>query len=316
MSKEQPMGEKPRILVIGSINMDVVLRAETFPAPGETVLGTDLSLIPGGKGANQAVALARLGARPSLLGRVGADPWGEELTYKLEENGVDTELLTPDDSLPTGNATIIVDQEGENRIVLIAGANDALRPGDVDLALDAEGGWDAILLQLEIPLETACHAISAGAARDIPVILDAGPPVKLALEKLRGVTVLSPNESETEALTGIRPDGLESASRAAALLEESTGAREVVLKLGNRGALCRNDGCWEIIEAHRVDVVDTTAAGDSFTAALAIEYTREAGIKEATRRAMAAGALAVTRLGAQPSLPTAEEVDRLLERAG
>lgn len=310
------MGEKPRILVIGSINMDVVLKAEKFPAPGETVLGTDLSLIPGGKGANQAVALSRLGASSSLLGRVGADPWGKELAGKLSENGVDTENVAAVDSLPTGNATIIVDQEGENRIVLIAGANDALLPEDVDLALAGKAAWDAILLQLEIPLETVCHAISAGAARGIPVILDAGPPVKLSLEKLRGVTVLSPNESETEALTGIRPDGLESASRAAALLEKSTGAREVVLKLGDRGALCRNNGQWEILEAHRVDVVDTTAAGDSFTAALAIEYTRETGIKEATRRAMAAGALAVTRLGAQPSIPTAEEVDRLLERAG
>ncbi len=310
------MGEKPRILVIGSINMDVVLKAEKFPAPGETVLGTDLSLIPGGKGANQAVALSRLGASSSLLGRVGADPWGEELAGKLSENGVDTENVAAVDSLPTGNATIIVDQEGENRIVLIAGANDALLPEDVDLALAGKAAWDAILLQLEIPLETVCHAISAGAARGIPVILDAGPPVKLSLEKLRGVTVLSPNESETEALTGIRPDGLESASRAAALLEKSTGAREVVLKLGDRGALCRIDGHWKLIEAHRVEVVDTTAAGDSFTAALAIEYTRKTGIKEAARRAIAAGALAVTRLGAQPSLPTAEEVDRLLERAG
>ena len=316
MSKEQTMGEKPRILVIGSINMDVVLKAEKFPAPGETVLGTDLSLIPGGKGANQAVALSRLGASSSLLGRVGADPWGEELAGKLSENGVDTENVAAVDSLPTGNATIIVDQEGENRIVLIAGANDALLPEDVDLALAGKAAWDAILLQLEIPLETVCHAISAGAARGIPVILDAGPPVKLSLEKLRGVTVLSPNESETEALTGIRPDGLESASRAAALLEKSTGAREVVLKLGDRGALCRIDGHWKLIEAHRVEVVDTTAAGDSFTAALAIEYTRKTGIKEAARRAIAAGALAVTRLGAQPSLPTAEEVDRLLERAG
>ena len=310
------MGEKPRILVIGSINMDVVLKAEKFPAPGETVLGTDLSLIPGGKGANQAVALSRLGASSSLLGRVGADPWGEELAGKLSENGGDTENVAAVDSLPTGNATIIVDQEGENRIVLIAGANDALLPEDVDLALAGKAAWDAILLQLEIPLETVCHAISAGAARGIPVILDAGPPVKLSLEKLRGVTVLSPNESETEALTEIRPDGLESASRAAALLEESTGAREVVLKLGDRGALCRIDGHWKLIEAHRVEVVDTTAAGDSFTAALAIEYTRKTGIKEAARRAIAAGALAVTRLGAQPSLPTAEEVDRLLERAG
>ena len=305
------MDGKPRILVIGSINMDVVLRAEKFPAPGETVVGTDLSLIPGGKGANQAVALSRLGASASLLGCVGKDPWGEELIEKLEENGVDTVNVTSDESLPTGNATIIVDSEGENRIVLIAGANDALRPGLVDAALDAESSCDAILLQLEIPLRTVYHAISAGAARGIPVILDAGPPRAVPLEKLRGVTVLSPNESETEALTGIRPGDLDSAGKAAALLEESTGANEVGLKLGERGALFKDNGRYELAEAHQVEVVDTTAAGDSFTAALALEHSRGAGIAKAVRRALAAGALAVTRLGAQPSLPTAEEVDRL-----
>ena len=305
------MDSKPRILVIGSINMDVVLRAEKFPAPGETVVGTDLSLIPGGKGANQAVALSRLGASASLLGCVGKDPWGEELIEKLEENGVDTVNVTSDESLPTGNATIIVDSEGENRIVLIAGANDALRPGLVDAALDAESSCDAILLQLEIPLRTVYHAISTGAARGIPVILDAGPPRAVPLEKLRGVTVLSPNESETEALTGIRPGDLDSAGKAAALLEESTGANEVVLKLGERGALFKDNGRYELVEAHQVEVVDTTAAGDSFTAALALEHSRGAGIEKAVRRALAAGALAVTRLGAQPSLPTAEEVDRL-----
>ena len=305
------MDSKPRILVIGSINMDVVLRAEKFPAPGETVVGTDLSLIPGGKGANQAVALSRLGASSSLLGCVGKDPWGEELIEKLEENGVDTVNVTSHESLPTGNATIIVDSEGENRIVLIAGANDALRPGLVDAALDAESSCDAILLQLEIPLRTVYHAISTGAARGIPVILDAGPPRAVPLEKLRGVTVLSPNESETEALTGIRPGDLDSAGKAAALLEESTGANEVVLKLGERGALFKDNGRYELVEAHQVEVVDTTAAGDSFTAALALEHSRGAGIAKAVRRALAAGALAVTRLGAQPSLPTAEEVDRL-----
>lgn len=305
------MDGKPRILVIGSINMDVVLRAEKFPAPGETVVGTDLSLIPGGKGANQAVALSRLGASASLLGCVGKDPWGEELIEKLEENGVDTVNVASDESLPTGNATIIVDSEGENRIVLIAGANDALRPGLVDAALDAESSCDAILLQLEIPLRTVYHAISTGAARGIPVILDAGPPRAVPLEKLRGVTVLSPNESETEALTGIRPGDLDSAGKAAALLEKSTGANEVVLKLGERGALFKDNGRYELAEAYQVEVVDTTAAGDSFTAALALEHSRGAGIAKAVRRALAAGALAVTRLGAQPSLPTAEEVDRL-----
>lgn len=310
------MAKEPQILVIGSINMDVVLRTEKFPAPGETVVGTDLSLIPGGKGANQAVALARLGAGTSLLGCVGEDSWGEELTGKLRENGVDTGNIRTDSALPTGNATIIVDREGENRIVLIAGANNALGPGHVNAALDAETAYDAILLQLEIPLETVYHAISTAADRGIPVILDAGPPRKLPLEKLRGVTVLSPNESETETLTGIRPDDLDAACRAAALLEESTGASEVVLKLGDRGALYKNNGRYELAEPYQVDVVDTTAAGDSFTAALALEYARGAGIAEATGRAVAAGALAVTRLGAQPSLPTAAEVDQLLSGNG
>ncbi|MFP6739787.1 MAG: ribokinase [Planctomycetota bacterium] len=310
------MDKEPQILVIGSINMDVVLQAEKFPAPGETVLGTDLSLIPGGKGANQAVALARLGARVSLLGSVGADPWGEELTAKLAGNGVDTKNISTAPSLPTGNATIIVDQEGENRIVLIGGANEALEPSHVDAALEGELSFDAILLQLEIPLETVYHAISTAAARGIPVILDAGPSRKLPLEKLRGVTVLSPNESETETLTGICPSDQGSASRAASLLQESTGADEVVLKLGNRGALFKENGNYTIIDAHEVEVVDTTAAGDSFTAALALEYCRGAGIRTATERAMAAGALAVTRLGAQPSLPTCEEVDRLQAARG
>ncbi len=305
------MDKKPQILVIGSINMDVVLQAERFPAPGETVLGSELSLIPGGKGGNQAVALARLGAGVSLLGSVGADAWGDELTAKLAGNGVDTQNIRTDPSLPTGNATIIVDGKGENRIVLIGGANDALEPAHVDASLEAETSFDAILLQLEIPLETVYHTISSAAVRGIPVILDAGPPRELPLEKLRGVTILSPNESETETLTGICPRDQDSASRAAALLQESTGAEEVVLKLGDRGALFRENGSYRIIDAHDVEVVDTTAAGDSFTAALTLEYCRGAGIRRSTERAIAAGALAVTRLGAQPSLPTCEEVDRL-----
>ena len=178
--------------MIGGVKRGDVLGAEKFPGPGETVLGTDPRRISGGKGANLAVALSRLGASARLLGRVGADPWGEELVGKLRGNGVDTENVAAVDSLPTGNATIIVDQEGENRIVLIAGANDALLPGDVDRALAGEAAWDAILLQLEIPLETVCHAIPAGAAREIPLLLDVGPPSKPPLAKLSGAPVPPP----------------------------------------------------------------------------------------------------------------------------
>jgi ribokinase len=307
------LSRSPRILIVGSVNMDVVVRTRRSPRGGETVIGDHLSLVPGGKGANQAVATARLGGHASFVGRVGDDVWGAELSSKLRESGVDTTWLEVDATRPTGTATIIVEADGENRIVLIGGANDEVSPDQVDAALDERNELDALLLQLEIPLETVYHAIQRGKERGIPVVLDAGPPQAVPLERLRGVTVLSPNESEAEALTGIAVDDDASARRAAQQLDAATGARHVVLKLGNRGAMMRDDGEYRVVPAYDIDAVDTTAAGDSFTAALTIELARDRPLAEAVAWSNAAGALAATRLGAQPSLPTRAEVESFVE---
>ncbi len=305
------MSAPPRVLVVGSVNMDMVLAADHFPTGGETVVADAMNLFPGGKGANQAVAAARLGAGVSFVGRVGADAWGDELVGKLVENGVDTRHVRRDES-PTGTAVIVVEPHGENRIVVVPGANAGVCPTDVDAAFADDAAYDAILLQLEVPLSTVRHAIACGGERGIPVVLDAGPPQPVPLDDLRGLAVLSPNETETEALTGIRVDDFDSARRAATLLEERTGAQHVVLKLGADGSLYREGDEWTRAPAHEVDAVDTTAAGDSYTAALTIELGRGQPLGDSVSVASAAGAFAVTRLGAQPSLPTRAEVDEFL----
>ena len=313
------MSREPRILVVGSVNMDVVIRTGRSPRGGETVVGDDLRLVPGGKGANQAVAVTRLGGRAGFVGRVGDDPWGTELASGLHENGVDTAGLGVDADRPTGTATIVVEADGENRIILVGGANDAVSPEHVDAALDDAGkpagmkDIDALLLQLEIPLETVCHAIRRGKERGIAVVLDAGPPQAVPLERLRDLTVLSPNESETEALTGISAADDDGADRAARRLAEATGAEHVVLKLGARGAMIRDGEKHRVVPAWGVDAVDTTAAGDSFTAALTVELARGRPLAEAVEWSNAAGALAATKLGAQPSLPTRAEVESFLD---
>jgi ribokinase len=306
------MPSRPRILVIGSANMDVVLQAQRLPGPGETVLGDRMTTAAGGKGANQAVAAARLGAQASFVGCIGRDAWGEELRARLIEDGVDVSLLRCDPEHATGTAFILVEPGGRNRIVVLPGANLALSSADVDAALEEGQVWDALLVQLEVDVETSLYAIERGRARGIPVVLDAGPARRLHLERLAGLTILTPNESEASALTSIEIRGVEDARRAAQVLEERTGAQHVVLKLGERGALVRRGGRYELVEAFRVQAVDTTAAGDAFTAALALKHCEGAPIENAVRYANAAGAIAVTRLGAQPSLPGAEEVEELL----
>lgn len=312
------MAHAPRILVVGSINMDLVIRAERCPAGGETIVGEGLDTIPGGKGANQAVAAARLGGDVTFVGRVGADAWGEELRSCLEASSVDASGLEVDSAAPTGVATILVEPEGENRIIVLPGAN-------LNVSIDQVRPWvdpdrfDAVLLQLEIDLATVLATLRTARDAGIPVVLDAGPARSVDLESLRGVTILSPNESETRALTSVDVVDPSSADRAARQLEEATGAPHVVLKLGEHGAFYRGEEGGVIVEPFAIDPVDTTAAGDSFTAALALEYCRLGGEgfrgtarREAIRRANAAGALAALALGAQVSLPTSGELEAFL----
>jgi ribokinase len=299
------------VVVIGSINMDLVCRTSRFPRAGETVLGTgDLLTLPGGKGANQAVAAARLGARVHMVGRVGDDAFGRTLVAGLRENNVNTKHVKRTAGVASGCATILVDARGENCIVVSPGANARVTPADVDAAEAIIKAADVVVLQLEIPLNTVRHAIAQGRRHGVRVVLDPAPvpPGGIPASMYR-VDVLTPNEHEGSELVESRRPSAASLARAL----RSRGAAEVVLKLGGKGSLAL-DGNSNVTRApaFRVKAVDTTAAGDAFTAALAVGMAEGMDQVSNLRFANAAGALCCTKLGAQPALPTRAEVERLL----
>lgn len=299
-----------RLVVIGSINMDLVVRTERLPRPGETVRGGEFHTIAGGKGANQAVAAARLGADTYLVGRVGADDFGRRLRDAVEGNGVNIAHVSIDDDHPTGVAMIIVQASGENSIVVARGANDAVSPQDVQAASAVIAAAEVVLLQLEIPLETVAAALEAARAAGVKTVLDAGPACPLPEDLLRLPDVLSPNLVEAEVLLGHPiPGALEAARELRAC-----GALACVVKSGAEGcawALSQDAGH---IPAIPVEVVDTTAAGDAFTAALGVALAEGREVPAAAAWANYAGALAVTRLGAQPSMPTRRELEHFVSR--
>ncbi len=307
------MADEPNILVVGSINMDLVVRSPHMPAPGETVLGEGFVTSPGGKGANQAVAAARLGARCRFLGRVGDDEFGRALLAGLQAENIDcTDVIKTEDA-PTGVAMIIVDSKGENSIVVASGANHRLTPDDVFGRGAAFGEADAVLLQLELPLPTVRAAIDLSKRYRCKVILDPAPAPGRLPAALCEVDVISPNVTEAELLTGTKT-GEERADKNIALDLIARGASAAVLKLAGRGSMVVTaDGQMARIPAYEVDIVDTTAAGDAFTAALAVSVSRGEDLRTAARLANAAGALACTRLGAQSAMPTADEVRILME---
>jgi ribokinase len=302
-----PAKARPSVLVVGSVNSDLVLRASHFPAPGESLIAKDCFRVAGGKGANQAVAAVRLGARATFVGRIGNDSEGMALKAGLHNEGVGTDFLR---SCPvqTGLAVITIDGQGQNAIVVVPGANNEVTEEDVHAALFADkGSYDALMLQLEIPAETVIATCGLAEARGIPVILDPGPAQVFPLERLRGVHLITPNETEVFALTGIKLETEGDAETAAAILLHHSNAKAVVLKLGARGALiCEGHGACEHLPAYRVETVDTTAAGDAFTAAMTLEYIRTGDLRRAVMWGNAAGALATMSFGAQPSLPTVQ----------
>ena len=301
-----------RIAVIGSANMDLVIRTHHAPAPGENVFGDGLRMIPGGKGANQAVAVARLGGRARFIGRVGRDSFGEMLLASLRAAGVETGDVAASGDAPTGVALIVIDHEGQNSIVVAPGANRRLMPEDVQALRPALEKLDAILMQLEIPIETVVHTIRLAREINVPVVLDAGPARAQPPEELFRVAILSPNEAEAGALLGCAIRDLKDAEEAGReMLRRGAGA--VVLKLGSQGALLVTGNECLHVPAHPVKVVDTTAAGDAFTAALAVYRAEGLSLAQAVRMANKAGALATTKLGAQPSMPTRAEVDAMGE---
>lgn len=302
----------PRITVVGSLNMDLVAPAPKIPAPGETVIGGDLQTFPGGKGANQAVAAARLGAQVALVGRVGDDAFGAELRRILVADGVDVACVWETAVTPSGVALIVVDAQGQNSIVVAPGANMRLTPADVEAAAPVIQQAQALLLQLETPLETVWRAAELARAAGVAVILNPAPARPLPAELLALVDILIPNESETAALTGL-PAGSAAELAAAAAHLRAQGVGAVILTLGGRGALLATGNGARHFPAFPVaQVVDTTAAGDAFVGGLATAVASGLPIETAIIWGNAAGAIAVTRAGAQPSLPTREECEKMV----
>jgi len=303
----------PKITVIGSLNIDLVVQVPRMPAPGETIAGHGFHIIPGGKGANQAVAAAKLGAQVTMVGRVGNDGFGQMQRRGMEALGIRTEFLITDEEEPTGTALIIVDAQGQNSIVVVSGANGRLTPADVEAARPAIGASDAVLLQLENPISTVQHAAEVARELGVPVVLNPAPAPRQQLSRqlLRNVDYLIPNEFEATALAGIQVTSQDSAKRAAAYLR-AQGVETVILTLGAQGALAISPQGTIYAPAFSVQAVDTTAAGDAFVAAFGVALCEGQPLPEALRFANAAGALTVTRLGAQPSLPSREEVEAFL----
>ncbi len=290
--------------------MDLVATTERFPRPGETVLAREFGMYPGGKGANQAVACARLGGEVSLLARMGRDMFRDRLIESLARDGVDLSHVEMDDEAATGVALITVDESGQNEIVVASGSNMRLSVDDVREHEALFEGVDVLLLQLEVPLDTVVRAAGVARSRGARVLLNPAPAAQLPGELLRMVDVLTPNESEAAALTGQRVDDFSSAAGAARFLLEQ-GVRHVILTLGRRGALHATADGVRSYAAYRVDAVDTTAAGDAFSGAIAFALSRGDSLEAAVPFANAVAARCVERPGAQASMPTLDEVERL-----
>lgn len=309
------MSEEAVILVVGSINMDLVVRGPHMPDPGETVLGSSFRTFPGGKGANQAVGIARLGGKCRMIGKVGKDAFGEQLLAGLRTEGVDCDAIEATEDTSTGVAMIIVDASGENAIVVASGANYRVTPDDNIIPneqLFEEA--DVVLLQLELPLPAIRASIEQARRHNCRVILDPAPAPKVMPSRLCEVDIITPNTVECEIITGKTAGLEERIDNGIALDLIDLGAKAAVLKLGPRGSMVVTaDGQFYSAQAYKVPVLDTTGAGDAFTAALAVSVARGENLQHAARFACAAGSLACTKFGAQDAMPTADEVRFLME---
>lgn len=298
------------LVVVGSLNMDLVVRVSAHPKPGETVLGSDYETHPGGKGANQAVAAARMGGKVRMVGRVGTDEFGNKLRQGLEREGINAHATLPIQA-PTGVALIAVDQAGQNTIIVSPGANSRLRPENLRPA--EFDGTKVVALQLEVPLATVKRAAELGREVGARVVLNAAPAQTLPQALLSLIDVLVVNESEAEALSGEKPDSPETAQVVAELLQQTCPT--VIITLGGNGVVWVSPEGSGYQPPFEVQVVDTTAAGDGFIGALVTALSEGHSLAQAVRLGAAAGALTVTKMGAQPSLPHRESVEAFLEQS-
>ncbi len=301
---------KANIVVVGSSNTDMIIKLDRIPKPGETLLGGEFVTAAGGKGANQAVAAARAGGEVTFVARVGQDMFGEQAVASLTEYRVNVSHVRYDEC-PSGVALILVAKDGENSIAVSSGANSKLSPADVRNAKSAVALADVVVMQLETPLDTVQAAADLADSSGAFVILNPAPAQPLPDKLLKKVSILTPNETETELLTGIQVDNDASCIRAADILRRK-GVKTVIITLGSRGAFVASPMSKQLVPGFQVEPVDTTAAGDTFNGALAVAIAEGMSMVDAVRFANAAGAISVTRMGAQPSTPTREEIEKLL----
>lgn len=303
------------IMVLGSINTDITSYGATLPRIGETVFGSRYEMDLGGKGANQAAAVARLGARVEFVGRIGKDAFGELVMGRLARFGVSSRYSSLDETIGTGIAIISVDARGQNLITVVSGANMRIGEGELRQALPALGQCKVLMLQLEIPMATCLAAAGAARERGVKVVFDPAPAHLGGLppEFYRLVDVMTPNETETEALLGYLPATVEDGRRAGHELV-AKGARAAIVKLGARGAYAVGEGADAFIAPFSVEAVSTVAAGDCFNAGLAVALSEGKSLVEAARFACACGAMCATKAGAAASAPTRAEVEALLAR--
>ncbi len=301
----------PHIVVVGSSNMDLVVKSARIPVPGETILGGDFLMVPGGKGANQAVAAAKLGARVHFVARLGNDLFGRKSLENFRLGGLDATYVSLTSDAPSGVALITVDEAGNNAIVVAPGANARLSPDDVRRAEAEIRSAGAVVAQLEVPLATVQCAAEIACKAGVPFLLNPAPAQPLDESLLSKAAVLTPNESEAQILTGIEVVDEDSARKAARKLLDA-GAKAVIVTMGARGFLLAEDGATEFVPAMKVKAVDATAAGDAFMGSLAVGLAQGQSLREAALFANRVAAFSVTRLGAQTSMPTRQELDEFI----
>jgi len=303
----------PTIAVVGSSNMDLVVKSKRIPAIGETILGGDFIMAPGGKGANQAVAAAKLGARVFFIAKLGEDIFGSQSLNNFKKEGVNTKYVLQTKESPSGVALIMVDDDGNNLIVVAPGANHKLSPEDVKDAESDIASSGALVAQLEVPIETIECAAGLANKSNVPFILDPAPAQKLSPQLLKMVDVLTPNETEAQFLTGVEVKDRDSAGKAAKKLLDC-GVKTVILTMGVNGYLTVSNEGTEFVPARKVKATDSTAAGDAFTGSLAVGLARGQTLSEAALFANDVAAVSVTKMGAQPSMPTVQEVEAFISK--